>query len=104
VHDRHPEHPAFLTDRTDGDVDPADSQQLFLPGFLPAAFFCCGFAIAQDAAASGDVVSAVSVCEESEVPYAYKARGQNLKQEPSNKLVCLEHHGFLAIPICIITP
>jgi len=38
------EHPAFLTDGTDSDIDSADSEQLFLPGFLSGFFFCYGFA------------------------------------------------------------
>jgi len=41
---RHSEHPAFLTDGAGGDVDPTDSVQLFLPGFLPDLLFCYSFA------------------------------------------------------------
>jgi hypothetical protein len=37
-------HPSFLTDGAGGDVDPADSVQLLLPGFLPGFFFCYGLA------------------------------------------------------------
>ena len=37
---RRSEHPAFLADGTDIDVDPADSDQLFLPGLLFAVLFC----------------------------------------------------------------
>jgi hypothetical protein len=42
------EHPAFLTDGTSGDIDPADSQQLLLPGFLSDLFFCHGFADSEE--------------------------------------------------------
>jgi hypothetical protein len=42
VQQRHSEHPAFLTDGAGGDVDPADPEQLFLPGLLSGFFFCHG--------------------------------------------------------------
>ena len=48
---RNSEHPAFLTDGTDSDVDPRDSEQLFLPGFLFDLFFCHGFAGSEELAA-----------------------------------------------------
>ena len=35
-------HPAFLTDRTDVNIDTADSEELFPPG-LPLFFFCYFF-------------------------------------------------------------
>jgi len=38
------------------------------------------------------------------VPYAYIARGKNMKQESPDELVCTEYHGLLTVPICIITP
>ena len=41
---RYPGHPPFLTYGTDSDIDPGDSEQLFLPGFLPGFFCCYGFA------------------------------------------------------------
>jgi len=43
MQNRNPEHPAFLTDRADADINPTDSEQLFLPGFLSDLFFCHGF-------------------------------------------------------------
>ena len=43
AHQRNSEHPAFLTDGTGRDIDPADSEQLFLPGFLSGLFFCYSF-------------------------------------------------------------
>ena len=32
------------------------------------------------------------------------ARRQNMEEESSDKLVCLERHGFLAVLVCIIPP
>jgi hypothetical protein len=43
-----PDHPAFLTDGTGGDIDPADSEQLFLPGFLSVVFFGSRFTVFED--------------------------------------------------------
>ena len=36
--------------------------------------------------------------------YADIARGQDMKQEPSDELVGLEGHGLLAVIVCIIPP
>ncbi len=33
------DHPAFLTDGAEGDIDPADSEQLFLPSLLSGVLF-----------------------------------------------------------------
>jgi hypothetical protein len=44
----YPEHPAFLTDGTGRDIDPADSEQLFLPGLLLVVFFCYRFIVSED--------------------------------------------------------
>jgi hypothetical protein len=47
---------------------------------------------------------AVSVCQQAEVAYPYIARGQYMEKEPSDKLVCLQRHGLLAVVVCIISP
>ncbi len=36
--------------------------------------------------------------------YPYIPSGQNMKKESSDKLVCLERHGLLAVILCIISP
>ena len=72
---RHSGHPAFLTDGTDIDVDPADSDQLFLPGLLFAVFLCDGFAGPKDLSAYCDGSVPVSVCQQAEVTYPYIASG-----------------------------
>jgi len=43
-----PEHPAFLTDGAGHDIDPADSEQLFLPGFLSVVFLGYRFTVFED--------------------------------------------------------
>jgi len=68
-------HPAFLADGTDIDVDPADSDQLFLPGLRPAVFLCYGLAGPKDLSAYCDVSIPVSVCQQAEVTYPYIASG-----------------------------
>lgn len=101
---RHSEHLAFLTDGADSDVDPADSEQLFLPGFLPGFFFCYGFTSSKKLTARCDVVFSSSVCQQTEVTYPYIARGQNVKHEPSDELVSLERHSLLTVVVGIISP
>jgi hypothetical protein len=98
------EHPAFLTDGTGGNVDPGDSEQLFLPGFLSDRFFCYSFAGSEKLTTSYDVVFASSVCQQAEVTYPYIASGQDMKKEPSDELVSLECHGLLMIVVGIISP
>jgi hypothetical protein len=70
---RHSGHPAFLADGTDIDVDPADSDQLFLPGLRPAVFFSYGFASSKDITTYCDGIVPVSVCQHAEVTYPYIA-------------------------------
>ena len=43
-----PEHPAFLTDGAGGDIDPADSEQLFLPSLLSVVFFGYRFTVLEN--------------------------------------------------------
>jgi len=38
------------------------------------------------------------------VAYPYVARGQYMKQEPSDELVSLKRHGLLTVMVCIIPP
>ena len=72
---RNPEHPAFLADGADTDIDPADPVQLLLPGFLSSFFFYYRFPVAYNLTACRNVVFAVSVCQQAEVTYPYIARG-----------------------------
>ena len=104
VEKRNPQHPAFLTDETGRDIDPADSEQLFLPGFWFDLFFCYRFAGSKIRTASCDVVFASSVCQQAEVTNPHKTFGQYVKQEPSDKFICLERHGLLAVIVGIIPP
>jgi len=46
----HCAHPSFLTDRTGRDIDPADSQQLFLPCLVSDVFSCYGFIATEELA------------------------------------------------------
>ena len=50
------------------------------------------------------MVFAVSVGQEAKVTYPDIARRQNMKKEPSDKLVCLEGHSLLTVMVCIIPP
>jgi len=50
------------------------------------------------------MVFAISVGKEPEVTYPDIARRQNMKKEPSDKLVCLERHSLLTVMVCIIPP
>jgi hypothetical protein len=93
-----------LTDRTGGDIDATNSEQLFLPGFIPALFFLYSFAVPEDIATEGDVVFTGSVCQYAVVTYPDKPIRQDMEKKPSDKLACLEHHDFFAVSICIITP
>ena len=58
---RHSDHSAFLADGTDSDVDPANSDQLFLPSLLPAVLFCYSLAGSQDLTTYSDGLVPVSV-------------------------------------------
>jgi hypothetical protein len=79
VQKRNPEHPTFLTDGTYSDIDPTDPEQLLLPGFLSALFFCHGYAGFKELTACRDVVFAVTVCQQAEVTYPYIPGGQDMK-------------------------
>jgi hypothetical protein len=91
-----------LTDGTGGDINPADSEQLFLPGLRPDGFFDEGFSPAYDLTACRDVVFAGSVGQQAEMTYPYIVRGQYMKKEPSDKFIGLQRHGFLTVPVGII--
>ena len=45
---RYPEHPSLLTYGTEGDIDPADPEELFLPGLLSGVLFNDGFSFSED--------------------------------------------------------
>jgi len=38
------------------------------------------------------------------VSYPDIGRGQNMKEEPSDELICFEFHGFLQVSVCVIPP
>ena len=100
----YPVHPSFLTDRTEGDIDPTDPEELFLPCLFPGHLFGYGFSVSEDLTTQGDGVFTFSVCQQAEVAYPYITRGQYMKQEPSDELVGLERHGLLTVMVCIIPP
>jgi hypothetical protein len=54
--------------------------------------------------ACSNIVFTVSVCQQAEVAYPYKAIGQYMKKEPSDELICLERHGLLTVAVGIIPP
>ncbi len=93
-----------MADGTDSDIDPADSDQLFLPSLLSVVLFCYGFAGPKDLTTYCDGIVPVSVCQQAEVTYPYIARGQYVKKEPSDELVRFERHGLLTVLICVISP
>ena len=97
-------HPSFLTYGTESDIDPTDSEQLLLPCLFPGALLGWSFTLSEGLTTQCDGVFTFSVCQEAEVAYSYKARGQDMKQEPSDELLRLEGHGFLAVLVCIIPP
>ena len=41
-------HSSFLTDGAEGDIDPTDSEQLFLPGLLSGVLFGYGLTVPED--------------------------------------------------------
>jgi len=45
---RHHAHPSFLTYGTEGDIDPTDPEQLFLPGLFPGVLLGFGFSVSED--------------------------------------------------------
>ena len=55
------EHPALLADRARGDINATDSEQLFLPGFLPVFFYSDSVATVEQLTAKSYVVFSVSV-------------------------------------------
>jgi hypothetical protein len=97
-------HPSFLTDGTEGNIDPTDPEELFLPGLFPGVWLGYGLNVFENLTTSCDVVFAFSVCQQAEVAYPDIARGQDMKEESSDKLACLERHGLLAVVVCIISP
>ena len=101
---RHLVHFAFLTDRAYREIYSTDSEQLFLPGLRHDLFFGDGFFPSKNFSTYGDVVFAVSVGQQTEVTYPDKASRQDMKQEPSNKFIGLEGHGFLLVMVGIISP
>jgi hypothetical protein len=101
---RYPAHPSFLTYGTEGDIDPADPEELFLPCLFPGVWLGYGFSVSEELTTSGDVVFAFSVCQQTKVAYSDIARGQDMEKEPSDELVYLEGHYLLTLMICIIPP
>jgi hypothetical protein len=101
---RYPAHSSFLTDGTGSDIDPADPEQLLLPGFYSGVFFCYRFTTVYPLTACRNVVFAFSVCQQTKVAYPDIASRQDMEKEPSDKLACLERHGLWAVMVCIISP
>ena len=50
------------------------------------------------------MVFAVSVGQEAKVTDPDIARGQYMKKEPADKFISLQRHGFLTVPVGIISP
>ncbi len=71
----YPAHPSFLTDGTEGDIDPTDPEELFLPCFFAGVWLGCGFTVSEDLTTECDVVFTFSVCQQTEVSYPDIARG-----------------------------
>jgi hypothetical protein len=101
---RYPAQCSFLADWTEGNRDPTDPEQLLLPGFYSGGFFCYRFTTVYHLTAYRNVVFAFPVCQQTKVAYPYIARGQEMKQEPSDEFVRLERHGLLTVMVCIIPP
>jgi len=99
-----PIHPSFLADGAGRNIDAADPEQLFLPGFYSSLFFCYRVTTVYPLTACCQVVFAFSVCQQAKVAYPDIARGQDMEKEPSDKLVSLERHGLLTVMVCIIPP
>ncbi len=76
---RHPAHSSFLTYGTEGDIDPADPEQLFLPCLFAVVWLGFGFRVSEDLTTQGDGVFTFSVCEQAEVAYSYIAGRQDMK-------------------------
>jgi hypothetical protein len=100
----HTEYRAFLANRTNIDINTADSEQLILPGLWSFFFLWYGFTTAEKLTAEGDVVFTTSVCKKPEVSDAHISMGQDMKKEPSDELISLESHGLLFITIGIVPP
>jgi hypothetical protein len=101
---RYPAHPSFLTYGTEGDIDPADPEELLLPCLFPGVLLGCGLSVSEELTTSCNVIFTFSVCQQAEVAYSDIARGQDMNQEPSDELVRLERHGLLTVMVCIIPP
>jgi hypothetical protein len=93
-----------LTDRAGQDIDATDPEQSFLPGLRLDFFFDYSFIPSEELTTDAEVVFSVSVGQQAEVPYPDKASGQDMEEEPADKLLGLEHHGLLAIMVRIISP
>ena len=102
--DLDPSHLPFLADRTGSDIDTTDSEQLLLPGLRRLLVICNRLARTQEFTAYRDVILTASVCQQSKVSYAHKARRQDVKKESSDKLIGLQSHDLLLITIGVITP
>lgn len=93
-----------MTDRAGQDIDVTDPEQLFLPGLLLDFFFDYRFIPSEELPTDAEVVFSVSVGQQAEVTYSNKASGQDMEEEPADKLLGLEPHGFLAVLVLIISP
>jgi hypothetical protein len=93
-----------LTDRAGQDIDATDPEQLFLPGLRPDFFFGYRFIPSEELPTDAEVVFSFSVGQQAEVPYPDKASGQDMEEEPADKLLGLEDHGLLAVMVRIISP
>jgi hypothetical protein len=93
-----------LTDRAGQDIDATDPEQLFLPGLRLDFFFDSRFIPSEELPTDAEVVFSVSVGQQAEVTYPDKASGQDMEEEPADKLFGLEPHGFLAVLVLIISP
>jgi hypothetical protein len=90
--------------RTGGDIDAAYFEQLFLSGFRLVLFFCICLATAEKLKTQGDIIFAVSVCQQPEVPYPNKAIRQHMEKESPDELIYLQRHHLLLITIGAVTP
>ena len=93
-----------MADGAGSDINPADSEKLFLPSLVSGAFLCHGLAGSEELTACRDGVFAVSVCQQAKVTNPHITFGQYVKQESSDKFISLERHGFFAVIVGIITP
>ena len=103
MHDQGRAHTPFTTGRAFGDVDAGEPEQSFLPR-LGLLLYLVLIGTGEKFPASVEFFSAAPVAQQTVMPDFDEPVGQNMEEEPPDKLVGIHRHDLLFVVVGVVPP